>query len=297
MVPRHVIDYDSFLSRLVAALRKTWQEVRARRSDETFYMFGIQTDSDVTDLTPFCQTHEQYRAEKGSAEARIEKWAVDQDSELYGAGSQYTSGLAGELNRYVFEDHSDEPQSAFEERRDRLLKIFERSLELLDAEGLFGTGNERRQMLLLVDIVDADEDEWQYMLGAMKRINPPGSTRELLALIDEAEEEMDSDVTGKAATEQEVIAMASGYLRDEGCSFASCRGAFQVHSGPLQILTDAEIAGLVDLLPEEPAPNALWKVFFDREPLPPDTADPSNVIAVVVDSGRRNCAIEPPQSS
>ena len=293
---RHVIDYDGFLSRLVAALRRTWHEVRARRSGEKFYMFGIHIDSDVTSLTPFCQTEEQYRAE-GGAEARIEKWAVDQDSELYDAGSQYTSGLTDELNRYVFEDHSDEPQSVFEERKDRLLMIFERSLELLDAEGLFGTGNERRQVLLLIDIVDADEDEWQYMLGAMKRINPPGSTRELLALIDEAEEETDSDVTGEAATEQDVIAIASGYLRDEGCSFAGCRGAFQVDSGPLQILSDAEIASLVDLLPREPAPNALWKVFFDREPVPPDAADPSNVIAVVVDSRRHNCAIEPPQSS
>jgi len=163
MGPRHTIDYESFLSRLVVALRNVWQEVRARRSDETFYMLGIQTDSDVTDLTPFCQTEEQYRAE-GGAEARIEKWAVDQDSELYDAGSQYTSGLVEELNRYVFEDHSDELQSVFEERKDRLLTIFERSLELLDAEGLFGTGNERRQVLLLIDIVDADEDDWQYML-------------------------------------------------------------------------------------------------------------------------------------
>ena len=101
MASHHVIDYDSFLSRLVAGLRNAWQEVRAQRADETFYMFGVQTDPDVTVLTPFCQTHEQYKAERGDAEAPIEKWAVDQDSELYGSGSKYTADLEKEVNRYA----------------------------------------------------------------------------------------------------------------------------------------------------------------------------------------------------
>jgi len=293
MASHHVIDYESFLSRLVAGLRKAWQEARAQRGDETFYMFGVQTDSDVTVLTPFCQTHEQYSAERGDAEAPIEKWAVNQDSQLFGAGGKYTSDLEAELNGYVFEDHSDEPPSAFEERRAKLLAVFETALRTLDAEGLFGAADERDQVLSLVDIVDADEGEWEYMLGAMRRINPPESTRELLALIDQAEEETDSDLAGETAAEQHVIQIASKYLRDGGCSFAGCRGAFQVDIGRLQILSDSDIAGLRALLPEEPEPDALWKVFFDREPLPQDAVDPSNVIAVVVDSQRCNCAIEP----
>jgi len=293
MASHHVIDYESFLSTLVTGLRRAWQEARVSRPDETFYMFGVQTDSDVTVLTPFCQTHQQWAAESGGAESPIERWAVDQDSELFGAGSQFTSHLEEELSRYVFEDHANDPPGACEERRDRLLGIFERSLEVLDAEGFFGTGDERDGVLLLVDIVDADEHEWECMLGAIGRINPPESTRELLALIDEVGDEIDSGPTGEAATEQGVIAIASEFLRNEGCSFASCRGAFQVHTGRLQILRDSEIADLVRLLPQEPGPDALWKVFFDRKPLPRDTADPSNVIAVVVDAGRHNCAMEP----
>ena len=38
MASHHVIDYDSFLSRLVAGLRKAWQEVRAQRADEVYLM-------------------------------------------------------------------------------------------------------------------------------------------------------------------------------------------------------------------------------------------------------------------
>jgi hypothetical protein len=46
----HVIDYDTFLPRLVSGLRQAWDEVRRRRRGETFYMFGIATDSDVVVL-------------------------------------------------------------------------------------------------------------------------------------------------------------------------------------------------------------------------------------------------------
>lgn len=66
MTKHHVIDYETFLPRLVEGLRKTWEEARRERPDETFYMFGISTDSDATALVPFCYTEEQY-AEQGES--------------------------------------------------------------------------------------------------------------------------------------------------------------------------------------------------------------------------------------
>ena len=63
MPKHHVIDYKTFLSRLVSGLRKTWEQVRRQRPGETFYLFGIATDSDIVVLTPFCNTEERYAAE------------------------------------------------------------------------------------------------------------------------------------------------------------------------------------------------------------------------------------------
>jgi len=193
MAEHHVIDYDGFQTRLISGLRKAWEEVRAQRPNETFRVFGVATDSDITDLTPFCQTDEQFAAEGGDEREPIEKFALDEEAELHGAGSEHTSDLADEVNRYVFEDHSDDPEGAFEERKERLLEIFESALVQLDAEGLFGTGDQRHQALLTVWIVDADEEEEEYMWDAMRRMNPPESTAEFFELLQAAMDAYDAE--------------------------------------------------------------------------------------------------------
>ena len=101
------IDYASFQTRLVTALRTAWEEVRQQRANETFYMYGIETDSDAVTLTPFCNSVEQFTAENGEPEFPIEKWAVDQDSALYGAGRDHTMELQDEVNRFSEIDESD----------------------------------------------------------------------------------------------------------------------------------------------------------------------------------------------
>ena len=65
------------------------------------------------------------------------------------------------------------------------MEIFERALADLDAEGFFGSGIDRYKVVLSVEIVDADEEEWDTMIGIMKRINPPESLARFLALLEE----------------------------------------------------------------------------------------------------------------
>jgi hypothetical protein len=62
MAKHHAIDYETFLPRLGAGLRKAWEQARREHPHETFYLFGICTDSDITDLFPFSNTEEQYAA-------------------------------------------------------------------------------------------------------------------------------------------------------------------------------------------------------------------------------------------
>src|SRR6516225_8373122 len=100
MAKHHVIDYETFLPRLVAGLRKAWQQVCRQRPDETFYLFGIETDSDITDLNPICNTEEEYRAQAGNSGLTLDKWSLcyNEDSELYRAGKEHTDALAREVN-------------------------------------------------------------------------------------------------------------------------------------------------------------------------------------------------------
>lgn len=187
-----MIDYTAFHHRLVEALRKAWTQVRGQRPTESFYMFGVETDADAVVLNLFCNTEEQFSTEHETSEYEIEKWAVDQDSELYGAGEEFLDDLQDEVNQYV---HLKEPQpeSVFEERKRNLMQIFERALADLDAEQFFGSGNDRHRVVLSVEIVDADEEEWDTMIDIMKRINPPESLARFLELLKEQDDPVDEN--------------------------------------------------------------------------------------------------------
>jgi hypothetical protein len=102
MAKHHVIDFEKFFRRLTVGLRKTWEQARREHPNETYYLFGICTDSDITDLFPFSNTEEQYAA-TGNPKYPIDKWRVP--DEAYEHRSKLTAGLADEVNRYVFEDH------------------------------------------------------------------------------------------------------------------------------------------------------------------------------------------------
>jgi hypothetical protein len=79
----------------------------------------VETDSDITDLYPLCNTEEEYTSQGGGSEPSVDKWigVLSEESELYRAGSKHTAPLAQEVNRYVFEDHSKDPKGAFLERK------------------------------------------------------------------------------------------------------------------------------------------------------------------------------------
>ena len=185
-IPR--IDYSTYKARLVDGLRKAWQEARASLPNEHFYLYGIETDADAVVLTPFCNTLEQFAREceddDFEAESEFDKWVVDQESVLYGAGADHTRELQDEVNQFVFLDEP-EPEGAADERRDQLMLVFESALIALDQEGFFGSGEDRDNVVLKIEIVDADEEEWDFMVALMKRINPPKSLERFLLLLDE----------------------------------------------------------------------------------------------------------------
>ena len=275
----HVIDYDTFLRRLVKGLRKAWTHVRAKRKKETFYMYGIGTDSDVVVMSPFCGTEEQY-AKEGNPDFPLDKWYAM--NSLYGAGSKYTDDLQDEVNRYVFEDHTDEPDSVFEKRRQRLLKIFEQALVQLDEEAFFGKGKKRHQVMLMIDRGDCSEEEEAYVLKVIKRINPPQSTARYFALVKEARK-------SEAATDrvaEQIAAIATKFLKKQKRKFDTCWGASR-------IANEAVIPYKLKLLGETETPSDLWDVVYGVAGEPETQSHAEGVLVVVVNPATGNCAIEP----
>lgn len=181
----HVIDYETYYQRLLSGVRATWNNLRSSRPDETIYLFGLSTDSDTVVLSLFANTEEQFAKENGAPEYPIEKWYVNEESALHRIGQSHMEDLEDEINRFVFEQESE---AAFEERKSRLMQMFEQVFVDLDSEGLFGEGADRHNLLLLLEIVDAEEEEWNTTIEILKRINPPESVKEYLQALDEIRE-------------------------------------------------------------------------------------------------------------
>jgi hypothetical protein len=283
---QHVIDYESFPRRLVAGLRKAWQQVRRQRPNETFYTFGIETDSDITDLNPLCNTDEEYEAQRGGSEPSVDKWigCLNEDSELYRAGKEHTDALAQEVNRYVFEDHSKAPRGAFLERKKRLLKIFERALVQLDEEGFFGSDKERSKVLLKIEFVDPSDAEWKHMLKVIERINPPESTAKFIAALKRQEEEAAGQEVEERQRDEPIKALAIEFLRREKRAFDTCWGVRRIETiTPFQL----------GILGEKKAPDELWEVSFEAKNEPNGRLHGPGVMIVYVIPGSGKCVVAP----
>jgi hypothetical protein len=286
MAKHHVIDYETFLPRLVAGLRKAWQQVRRLRPGERFYLFGVETDSDITDLNPLCNTEEEYGAHAGEAEPTADKWGLcwKEDSELFRAGREHTNALARELNRYVFEDHSKDPKGAFLERKKRLLRIFEQALVQLDEEGFFGVGKKRHHVLLKIDIVDPSNAEWKHMLKVIERINPPESATQFFAALQRQEAEDVARTAEKRKQDEPIKALAVEFLRRQNRAFDRCWGARRI---------DTVTPFLLGILGEKTEPAELWEVCFDAKGEPDGRLHGRGQLVVLVIPESGKCVIAP----
>lgn len=151
-------------TRLVRALKKAWTEVKRTRKGETFCIFGLETDSDCMVLTPICNTLEQAEIELGDRliDHPGEKYFVQGNSALYGAGQEHLADLRQEINN----------RKVNRSNTKKLLKIFEGALAELDEKNFFGSGKNRNKILLVVEIYDATDSEQKKIDKIVRRLNP-----------------------------------------------------------------------------------------------------------------------------
>jgi len=282
MPKHHVIDYDAFLPRLVSGLRQAWERVRRQRPRETFYMFGIATDSDLVVLTPFWNTEENYAA-KGNPDYPTDKWVVPEEGY---SPCKYTAVLQDEVNRYVFEDHRHEPDSVFEKRKARLLTIFEQALVQLDSEGFFGTGKKRHRVLLMIDRGDCGANEIRYMHRVIKRINPRQSATRYFAALNQQKRNDAARLLKEVRAAKRSRALATAFLR-------RIKRPIDRYRVTLRIEDEEDVPRLARLLPGKRKPGDLWEVWFESKREPGGQMHAPGMIFVVVDPASGSCAIGP----
>ena len=157
---------ETIQRRLVTALRKGWAVVKRERKakGESFYLFGIATDSDCQTVIPICNTNELAKKEMGKIleESQFYKYSPQEFKALYGAGSSPLEELALEISGRDFRRHGMK----------KLLKVFEGALAELDDKTFFGTGKNRNKILLMISFSDPDEKEEKIEQQIIRRLNP-----------------------------------------------------------------------------------------------------------------------------
>ena len=181
------IDYTELQKEIVSAARQAFSYVRQQHPDETFYAFGLSTDSDVATIDPISNSEEglqrlgqKYERLMGEEYEKMRqkydepglplwlRWGPDNWEEYEGAGGHYF-GRVQEIVSARYEYDSDEE---FVARKKRRLDTFAAALKELDTEGFFGDDEERQGVTLLLHITDPSGFEEKWVLEYIKTLNP-----------------------------------------------------------------------------------------------------------------------------
>jgi hypothetical protein len=171
------IDYIRLQKEILSAARQAFSLVRQQHADETFYAFGLATDSDVVTISPISNSEEGLqRLGQAYGEPDLPlwlRWSPD-EWEYWGAGDEYFAETRKTVGAWLYEDEDD---GGFVTRKKGFLSVFAAALKELDAEGFFGEGEEREAVTLLLHITDPSDFEVEWMLNHVRELNPEQAYR------------------------------------------------------------------------------------------------------------------------
>ncbi len=163
---------------LKEAARRAFDEVRHLHADESFYVFALHTSDEATYAVPSANSEEglrrklaEYAKEGFAADEQTLRWNAC-DWVYHTAGKNYFSEVQQFIDDAINKVGAETSVAAWERRTKRLFEVFLHSLRDLDAEGFFGSGEERNRILLLLTIGDCDQDT---ILTWAKQLNPPAA--------------------------------------------------------------------------------------------------------------------------
>lgn len=166
----------TFRSRLIRALRDARTELASRIEGERLYAFALYTsgESDFDYVCASAQTEEALRRQ-------VDSLALRSPSE--GDRATLEHSLRWSAPDWAWHDFSSAvaelelPPSGEGARDARTYADFVAALRALDQEGLFGEGEARNEVALLVLCGDMSDD---FFLRGMKKLNPPEVVRRYL---------------------------------------------------------------------------------------------------------------------
>lgn len=161
MIPTEAVLVDA----LTAAVRAAISDLYRDHPGHTFYFFTLTTPGEAFGPALSAWSHEALAC-RPDAEAVRYSYA---DSPFSIIGEEYLAPVR-ELfaaRPQVYDIVDDVVAEAEYELR---LRAMETALRVLDAEGLFGSGDARANVLVLVEVVPPDDED----VERARRLNPPG---------------------------------------------------------------------------------------------------------------------------
>jgi len=153
---------------LVAATRQAVCALRAAHPGQHFNAYALLSDDSAMTISLLANSREALAS------------AEDEDEMLWNPGEwQFDEGGAyfDSAYRLLLQAHRELPfEVEFEVFRAAAFEVGIAALELLDREGLFGTGAEREETVLLFEVSDSDAID-----GAVERLNTPAMVARLNA--------------------------------------------------------------------------------------------------------------------
>jgi hypothetical protein len=133
------------------AARQAFTEVRSLSPEQDFYVYALYSDDDGMTVMPSANT----RAHQSSDP--YHRWGSS-EWRYCGAGGEYFNAVPIRGGDEAF--------------RGKLFATMVLALKDLDADGFFGTGQERQQITLLCSVTDSADTAW-VELESVRLLNPP----------------------------------------------------------------------------------------------------------------------------
>lgn len=164
-MPAHNLDFDLLRKTAVREAIVAFQAAVSKYSDETFYVFCLYTDNDVTSVYPVANTLEGFQricAASNNEEPNYYQWAPAEWDLDFGQYDQ--SGFMAKTNKLLYPtEYPEESGEVFGERKRRALIALTEVLAEVRESGVFSDHSRHSRIAFWVNIGDAMDREIEWM--------------------------------------------------------------------------------------------------------------------------------------
>jgi WD40 repeat protein len=197
---------EDLVTRLVAAARAAFTQARELHPDESFYCYALYSDAFAAYILPTCCSEEGLRRVASRYAEEFGGTVAEKAEDLRWNPPDWPHHMLGEEHFAevlgLLESRGDPWQrddDGLDAEIDARFEACFRALTLLDAEGFFGQGAERDQVI--VTVLQGDQSDRNRLENA-RRLNPPAAVTRLECYLDVSEPIGDPVTLGSKGADQ-----------------------------------------------------------------------------------------------